>query len=175
MKVVLIHGAPASGKLTVAKVLSSQHGFKLFHNHLVVDLSLSIYDEFGEKDFHEFTDSLRRTALRKANELVVSYLVMTWVVCSKMHQELVQTYLDFFEQESIDVFPVHLTPSKAELLHRVVADDRKPTHKISSEKLLAEYLEQCKYAPIETSKTMIIDNSNLSPEFVADSILAHVN
>ena len=175
MKVVLIHGAPASGKLTVAKVLSSQHGFKLFHNHLVVDLSLSIYDEFGEKDFHEFTDSIRRKTLSKANEIGVTYLVMTWVVCSKMHQQVVQTYLNFFEQEGIDIFPVHLAPSKAELLQRVVADERKPTHKISCEKLLAEYLAQCEYAPIETSKTIIIDNSNLSPEFVANSILTHVH
>ena len=175
MKVVLLHGAPASGKLTVAKVLASQYGFKLFHNHLVVDLSLSIYDEFGEKDFHEFTDNIRRTALSKANELGVSYFAMTWVVCSKMHKKLVQDYLNFFEQENIEVFPVHLAPSKSELLRRVVAEDRKPTHKISCKGLLADYLEQCEYAPIETRKTMIIDNSDLSPALVANSIFTHVH
>ncbi|WP_256114171.1 hypothetical protein [Vibrio campbellii] len=51
MKVVWIHGAPAAGKLTVAKELNEQFGFKLIHNHLAVDLSLAIYDEFGARTF----------------------------------------------------------------------------------------------------------------------------
>ena len=174
MKVVLLHGAPASGKLTVAKILASQHGFKLFHNHLAVDLSLSIYNEFDEKDFHEFTDHIRRTALSKANELGVTYLVMTWVVCSKMHKQVVQDYLEFFKEENIQEFPVNLARSKNALLRRVVADDRKATHKISSKKLLAKYLDECEYAPIQTLNSMIIDNSDLSAEQVANSIFRHI-
>ncbi|HGO5304506.1 hypothetical protein [Vibrio harveyi] len=47
MKLVWLHGAPAAGKLTVAKVLHEKYGYKLFHNHLTVDLSLSIYESFG--------------------------------------------------------------------------------------------------------------------------------
>ena len=114
MKIVWIHGAPAAGKLTVARELSKRYGFKLFHNHLAVDLSLSIYDEFGEKDFHDFTDEIRRITLRKAKSLGVSIVVMTWVVCSETDQDAINTYLDFFAQESLDVFPIHLSPTKNE-------------------------------------------------------------
>ena len=44
MKLIFIYGTPATGKLTVAKVLSNKIGFKVFHNHLTFDLVISIYD-----------------------------------------------------------------------------------------------------------------------------------
>ncbi|CAI2291631.1 AAA family ATPase [Vibrio parahaemolyticus] len=175
MKVVWIHGAPASGKLTVAKELSSQYGYKLLHNHLAVDLSLSIYDKFGEKDFHEFTDSIRRTTLKKAKDLGVTHVVLTWVVCSQLHQREIQGYLDFFQSEQMDVYPIHLAPSKEELLRRVVADSRKSTYKISCIKQLSEYLEQCEYAPISTDNTLTINNTSLSPEQVVERIVSHIH
>lgn len=40
MKLVFIYGMPAAGKLTVAKELAGLSGYKLFHNHQVVDLLL---------------------------------------------------------------------------------------------------------------------------------------
>jgi chloramphenicol 3-O-phosphotransferase len=49
-RVVLIHGPPASGKLTIARELASVTGLRLFHNHLVVDLLLSLFP-FGSPEF----------------------------------------------------------------------------------------------------------------------------
>jgi len=37
MKLVFIYGPPASGKLTVARELATLTGYRLFHNHLIVD------------------------------------------------------------------------------------------------------------------------------------------
>lgn len=53
------------------KPLQSKQSFKLFHNHLAVDLSMAINDGFGDKHFHHFTNSIRRQKLSKANELGV--------------------------------------------------------------------------------------------------------
>ncbi len=175
MKIVWIHGAPAAGKLTVAKELKEKYGFKLLHNHLAVDLSLSIYDEFGAKDFHEFNDSIRRLTIKKAKEIEVEYVVMTWVVCSKIDQKAIEGYLEFFEREQIDFYPVHLSPAKSELLLRVESEERKPTHKISCANQLSTYLEQCEYAPIMTPNTIEIDNSNVTPEQVAKQIMSHIS
>ncbi|HIJ11483.1 TPA: hypothetical protein HA278_05490, partial [Candidatus Woesearchaeota archaeon] len=41
---VLIYGPMAVGKLTVAKELVKLTGYKLFHNHLTVDLVGSIFE-----------------------------------------------------------------------------------------------------------------------------------
>jgi tRNA uridine 5-carbamoylmethylation protein Kti12 len=48
MKLVFLHGAPAVGKLTVARELSALTGFRLFHNHLTVDLATSLFT-FGSE------------------------------------------------------------------------------------------------------------------------------
>ena len=37
MELIVLHGPPAVGKLTVGREASALTGFPLFHNHLVVD------------------------------------------------------------------------------------------------------------------------------------------
>lgn len=44
MELVVIYGAPGVGKLTVARELARKTGYKLFHNHLTVDLVKSLFD-----------------------------------------------------------------------------------------------------------------------------------
>ena len=44
MRLIFIYGLPAVGKLTVAKELAAKTGYKLFHNHLVVDLLISTFE-----------------------------------------------------------------------------------------------------------------------------------
>jgi hypothetical protein len=50
MKLIFIYGMPAVGKLTVAQELAAITGYRLFHNHLVVDLLLTVF-EFGGPQF----------------------------------------------------------------------------------------------------------------------------
>ena len=50
MRLVFLHGAPAVGKLTVARELAALTGFRLFHNHLTVDLASSLFS-FGSEPF----------------------------------------------------------------------------------------------------------------------------
>jgi hypothetical protein len=48
--VIFLHGPPASGKYTVGGALSALLGVPLFHNHLAVDLALSLF-KFGTPGF----------------------------------------------------------------------------------------------------------------------------
>src|SRR5450759_320562 len=57
MKLIFIYGMPASGKLTIARELAGMTGFKLFHNHLVVDLLLSTF-EFGSEPFVQLREEI---------------------------------------------------------------------------------------------------------------------
>lgn len=174
MQLVWLHGPPAAGKLTVAKELQSTHGFKLFHNHLAVDLSMAIYDGFGEGDFHDFTNAIRRQTLSKANELGVSRLVMTFMTCAEEDREEIRRYFDFFESERIEVYPVHLNPRHEVLLSRAVSFERKHSHKISSEEHLSELLADWQFLPIRHTNALTVDNSELSPDEVARQIIRHL-
>jgi len=42
MKLLFIYGRPAVGKLTVARAVAERTGGRLFHNHLAVNLALSL-------------------------------------------------------------------------------------------------------------------------------------
>jgi cytidylate kinase len=57
MKLIFIYGLPATGKLTVAQELASLTGYKFFHNHLAVDLLLSIF-EFGSSSFVQLREEI---------------------------------------------------------------------------------------------------------------------
>jgi hypothetical protein len=50
VQLIFIHGPGAVGKLTVARELAKLTGFGLFHNHLVVDALLAVF-EFGSPPF----------------------------------------------------------------------------------------------------------------------------
>jgi replication-associated recombination protein RarA len=46
MNLIFLYGPPGVGKLTVAQELAGMTGYKLFHNHLTVDLVYAVFD-FG--------------------------------------------------------------------------------------------------------------------------------
>jgi replication-associated recombination protein RarA len=48
MKLLFLYGPPAVGKLTVAREVSALTGYRLFHNHLTVNLTLAVFD-FAQK------------------------------------------------------------------------------------------------------------------------------
>lgn len=57
MWLVFLHGPPGCGKLTVGRELAELTGFRLFHNHLVVDLLNSVF-EFGDAPFVELREQI---------------------------------------------------------------------------------------------------------------------
>lgn len=174
MKLVWLHGAPAAGKLTLAKQLQNDHGFKLFHNHLAVDICLSIYPEFGSGDFHDFADLIRRMVLTKAKSLGVERMVMTYMVCGEQDHEAVKQYLAYFSEQGLDVFPVYLAPSTDVLLQRVQSEERKKSNKISCPYQLAELLSAPCFKPVQHEKLLIIDTSYLSPTAASERIMEHL-
>jgi chloramphenicol 3-O-phosphotransferase len=70
---LFLHGPPASGKLTVARELEKLTGFRLFHNHLAVDLLESVF-EFGSPPFVDLREELWLSVFRQAARNDVSLI-----------------------------------------------------------------------------------------------------
>ncbi|WP_196161226.1 hypothetical protein [Reinekea sp. G2M2-21] len=174
MKIIWLHGAPAAGKLTVAKCLKDEYDFKLLHNHLTIDVSLAIYDAFGEKDFFDFTDILRRKVIAKAKELGVGCLVLTSMTCNQSDTVEIKTFLDFFAEQGIEVYPVHLTTTPDILRARCVTEERVNSSKLSDAAKLQEILDEMPFIPIAHENTLSIDNSALEPIEVAKMIVERI-
>ena len=43
MKLVILYGPPAVGKLSIAQALAARTGFRVLHNHLLMDLSHALF------------------------------------------------------------------------------------------------------------------------------------
>ena len=65
MKLLFLHGSPATGKLTVAKALLQTVQGRLFDNHAAIDLARTIF-EFGAPGFWELVHSVRYAAFDTA-------------------------------------------------------------------------------------------------------------
>lgn len=50
MKLLFHYGPPAVGILTVAREVAALTGYRLFHDHLTVNLALAVFD-FGTPGF----------------------------------------------------------------------------------------------------------------------------
>ena len=78
---IFIHGAPACGKLTIAKQLSDKLNesgtqFKLFHNHLTVDLLFSLFS-FGSANFIKYRQQIwldtMTDAIKEGSNIVFTF------------------------------------------------------------------------------------------------------
>ena len=87
---VLLHGPPASGKLTIAKELSSLIGARVFHNHLTLDVAKALLN-FGAPGFWELVHDLRLQSFRAYFENGTDIAVSTW--CYEDPEDL-QLFLD---------------------------------------------------------------------------------
>jgi len=65
MKLIFIYGPPAVGKLTVAQELAKITGYKIFHNHLTIDLLEPIFER-GTTIFAKTVDKYRLELIEAA-------------------------------------------------------------------------------------------------------------
>jgi hypothetical protein len=123
VKLVLIYGKPAVGKLTVARALSRQTGWRLFHNHLTVNLVLALHD-FGTPEFVALRERIWSDAFHSAVAAKVPVLIFTFNPESTVPQRFVDELVSFVETAGGEVIPVELTASEDEIGRRLASKER---------------------------------------------------
>ena len=78
MKLVIICGPPASGKMTVGMELAEATGLKLLHNHLSIELVLKFFD-FGTEAFEKLDRNIRFEIFKSIAESELPGLIFTMV------------------------------------------------------------------------------------------------
>ncbi len=175
---IIIYGTVAVGKLTVAKALEKELGYKLTHNHLVSDLVWSIFDR-GTYEANSLTERLRfelyEEAIRKGVDIIVTHAYSdTFVSATGLSDpEYVKTLEEKIEQAGGTAVFVHLQASSEALLERVQGESRKAFRKLTDASVLKEGLENNSLnvtisGPVKNN--LVIDNTDLSPESVVEII-----
>src|SRR4051794_15588764 len=101
MKLIFIYGAPAVGKLTVARELAEEIGFKVFHNHLSIDCVEPIFD-FGTKSFGKLVDLIRFEIVSEAAR-VGQNLIYTFCYAKDLDDPHVNKILEAVESNGGEV------------------------------------------------------------------------
>jgi len=176
-KVIYIHGVPAVGKLTTARMLCEETGYKLLHNHLTTDLVRAIFER-GNPKGDMYILKLRLEILELGVQENVSGIVITGAHAhnylypnGKSDDWYAQELERITETNGGEFFGVHLTSKTETLLKRVESDDRKNWGKISTKEMLQDSMNKNDYTKSALVKNIIsIDNTNLSVEETVQKI-----
>ena len=137
MQLVFLYGMPATGKLTVGRELAAITGFKLFHNHLVVDLLQSLF-EFGSAPFVELREEMWLSVFAHATKRGMAGLIFTFAPEVTVRPGFVDEVVRTVSQAGGEVRFIELVCPIEELRQRVSTDARKEFGKLSSVELFEQ-------------------------------------
>jgi hypothetical protein len=107
MKLIFLHGLPGVGKLTVARELAALTGFRLFHNHLAVDLVMSVF-EFGSQPFVELREMIWLAVFSRAVEARLAGLIFTFAYDRTVRRGFIEKVRSTVESDGGEVLFVEL-------------------------------------------------------------------
>jgi chloramphenicol 3-O-phosphotransferase len=172
MKLVFIHGAPGVGKLTVARKLAELTGFRLFHNHLAVDLVSSVF-AFGSEPFVLLREEIWLSLFREAAKHDVS-LIFTFNPEATVRQGFIPDAIEVVEGPGGRVVFVELTCAQEELERRIEEPTRRTFGKLASTEQYLALKEAGAFNFPALPKGLSIDTTERSPADAAKLIKEYV-
>jgi hypothetical protein len=173
MTLVILYGPPAVGKLTVGTELAKLTGFKLFHNHLAIDIALEMFD-FNTPAYHAFKHEIWHAAFRAGADYRLPGMIFTFVYEAPNDDRYLTELMDLLAEHSVKVRFVQLTADTDTLRTRLVDPSRQQYRKLNNVGVLNEYLATDKLLrPMPFEPTVAFDTTHTPPVEVARQIQAH--
>ena len=161
MKLIFLYGLPGTGKLTIAQELAEITGCRLFHNHLTVDLLLSVF-EFGSKPFVELRESIWLSVMGEAAARLPA-MIFTFNPENSVRQEFIQKAVQIVASHRGEVHFVEVVCDPEELEKRIGTADRKNHKKLVSVELFRELKAKGVFDTPKMPAPQLTLNSTLVP------------
>jgi len=177
MKLLILIGNAAVGKMTVGQELTKITDLRLFHNHMSIELVLDVFGKrvrsadrrIREVIFEEFAKS-------DGYGLIFTYM---WDFSHQEDWDYINSLCDIFKRENADVYYVELVTSQEVRLARNNTENRLANKQskrdvTTSEKWLLKADVEGRYVSnegeIPFENYLRIDNTHLTPDIVAGMI-----
>lgn len=167
---VLLHGPPASGKLTIAKELAALTGARVFHNHLTIDVAKSLID-FGEPGFWELVYDLRLSSYKSFFEYGTRTAITTWCYEEPEDLKLFLAMKSIAMAEKGRVLPVFLHCETSDLEKRISNADRRAIGKLCDVEQLRKILADKNYSPVPDDQSIQLDSGKNPAHYNAQQIV----
>ena len=178
MKLVLIIGSGAVGKMTVGQALMKKTGLRLFHNHMTIEPTLEIFGEFNPEVIKRLRQVIFEEFVKTDKEGLI-FTVM-WAFDAQSDWDYVNELVELFESHDSEIYCVELVAPQELRLERNKTENRlvnkasKRDLELSEQRLL-NLEEHHRFESFEGEvpfeNYLKIDNSNLTPEEVADMVI----
>ncbi len=180
MKLVLIVGSGAVGKMTVGQELMKRTGLRLFHNHMMIEPVIEIFGGWRGDVINRLRSVVLEEFVKSDYEgMIFTYM---WAFDMPSDWDYIQEVVGLFEDNGAEIYCVELVASQEIRLQRNRTENRL-NNKASkrdvefSEGLIrkedANYRLVSREGEIPFANYIRIDNSRLSPEKVAQQIQEH--
>ncbi|GAA0377814.1 AAA family ATPase [Bacillus horti] len=180
MKLVLLIGPQAVGKMTVGQELAKITNLKLFHNHMTIDLVSNFFD-YSTREGKRLVSVFRQEIFEEVSKSSMYGLIFTyvWAFDQQDDWDYINQVAQLFESRGGIVYIVELEADMVERLERNKSSNRlehKPSKRNMewSENDLKESMEKYRLNSLEGEINCLnyikIDNTNLDAEEVANII-----
>ena len=177
MKLVLLVGNGAVGKMTVGRELMKQTGLRLFHNHMTIEPVLEIFGQFHTNAILQMREVIFREFAKTDNYGMIHTIM--WAFDCQEDWDYINHVVDIFKEHNAEIYCVELVAPQEIRLQRNETPNRL-AHKASKrdlassrERVIAmdeKFRLESNPGEIPFENYMRIDNSNLEPDVVAAMI-----
>ena len=177
MKLVLIVGNGAVGKMTVGQELMKLTDLRLFHNHMTIEPVLEIFGTFHTNAILQMREVIFREFAKSDNYGMIHTIM--WAFDMQEDWDYINHVVDIFKENDAEIYCVELVAPQEIRLQRNETPNRL-AHKASKRDLASsrarviamdeKFRLESNPGEIPFENYMRIDNSNLEPDVVAAMI-----
>lgn len=180
MKLVVLIGDAAVGKMTVGQELMKQTGLRLFHNHMMIEPVIEIFGSFNGYVTQQLREVIFHEFVKSDNQGMI--FTFMWAFDMQSDWDYIRHVSDIFRQQGGEIYYVELVATQEVRLQRNETANRL-AHKASKRDLEASRQRllrddanyRCVSLPgeIPFENYLRIDNTDLTPEAAATLIREH--
>lgn len=173
MKLIILYGLPASGKLTIASKVSKLSGLTLLHNHLTHDFFHSIVKERNKS----FWSSLQKIRLIILEQLIKNNqdMIMTYTTATSSNNSFPKKIIKLAKKYGVKVHFFHIACKPETILKRCIKKSRTKFEKPQNVKIIKEEIEKKDlFSKFNFVKSISINTDKLSAEKSAQKIIKEI-
>jgi len=183
MKLVIIFGPCAVGKMTVGQALEEKTGLRLFHNHMTIEL-VSRFFNYSSAEGKRLVHLFRREIFEAVAKSDLPGMIFTfvWALDDPADWEYIRNIHQLFESHGAEIYYVELCAGQDVRLQRNRTENRllhNPTKRdlVWSDGNLRRMDDKYRLNSLDGEMTMEhylrLDNTELSPDETAERIMEY--
>ena len=177
LKLVIIIGSEAVGKMTIGQKLMDRTGLRLFHNHMIIEPVIDVFGYFNGKIIQDIRHIIFQEFVK--TDLKGMIFTFMWAFEMQSDWDYITELAEFFKNHGSEIYWIELVADQSVRLERNKSENRlankksKRDLKESESRLLGEETNHRLVSfegEIQFENYIKIDNTFLTPDEVVDII-----